>query len=54
MITMIIATIHNIKTNTYLDKAFCSVESATKIITSLNEHHPEIGFLMLVDWQDAE
>jgi hypothetical protein len=51
---MIIATIHNIKTNTYLDKAFRSVESATKIITSLNEHHPEIGFLMLVDWQDAE
>lgn len=51
---MIIATIHNTKTNTYLDKAFRSVESAAKIITSLNEHRPEIGFLMLVDWRDAE
>lgn len=51
---MIIATIHNIKTNTYFDKAFRSVESATKIIISLNEHRPEIGFLMLVECRDAE
>jgi hypothetical protein len=51
---MIIATIHNTKTHTYLDQAFCSVESATRTIISLNEHRPEIGFLMLVDWRDAE
>ena len=51
---MIIATIHNIKTNTYLDKAFRSVESAAKTIISLNEHRPEIGFLMLVECRDAE
>jgi hypothetical protein len=51
---MIIATIHNTKTNTYFDEAFRSVENATKTITSLNEHRPKIGFLMLVDWRDAE
>lgn len=51
---MIIATIHNLKTNTYIDKAFRSVESATKILISLNQNRPEIGFLMLVDWRDAD
>ena len=51
---MIIATIHNLKTNTYANKAFRSVESAVKILVSLNQNRPEIGFLMLVDWRDAD
>ena len=51
---MIIATILNTKTGTFANQSFRSVESATNIIISLNEHRPEIGFLMLVDWRDAE
>ncbi len=50
---MIIATILNTKTKEVKDIQFRSVESATKVITALNRNKPEIGFLMLVDWEDA-
>jgi hypothetical protein len=51
--TMIIATIFNAKTKEYKDIQFQSLEQAEKIITSLNEHNPEIGFLMLMEWEEA-
>jgi hypothetical protein len=50
---MIIATILNTKTKEYKEIQFSSLESAGKIITSINEHKPEIGFLMLIDWEEA-
>ena len=50
---MIIATILNTKTKEVKDIQFRSVESATKVINALNRNQPEIGFLMLVDWEDA-
>jgi hypothetical protein len=50
---MIIATILNTKTKEFKDIQFRSVESAIKIINALDRNHPEIGFLMLVDWEDA-
>jgi hypothetical protein len=50
---MIIATILNTKTKEVKDIQFRSVESATKVINALNRNKPEIGFLMLVDWEDA-
>ena len=50
---MIIATILNTKTKEVKDIQFHSVESATKVINALNRNKPEIGFLMLVDWEDA-
>lgn len=51
---MIIATILNTKTSVFTDRPFRSIESATNIIAALNEHHPEIGFLMLIEWRDAD
>lgn len=50
---MIIATILNTKTKEVKDIQFRSVESATKVINALNSNKPEIGFLVLVDWEDA-
>ena len=50
---MIIATILNTKTKEVKDIQFRSVETATKVINALNMNKPEIGFLMLVDWEDA-
>jgi hypothetical protein len=50
---MIIATIFNTKTKEYKDIQFSSLASAEKVITSLNQHKPEIGFLMLVEWEEA-
>jgi hypothetical protein len=50
---MIIATIFNAKTKEYKEIQFQSLEQAEKIITSLNIHKPEIGFLMLVEWEEA-
>ena len=50
---MIIATILNTKTNEYKEIQFSTLEAAEKIITSLNIHHPEIGFLMLTEWEEA-
>lgn len=50
---MIIATVLNIKTKEFKEIQFASLEDATKIITALNEHKPEIGFLMLIDWEEA-
>jgi hypothetical protein len=50
---MITATVLNTKTNECKNIQFSSLESAEKIITSLNEHRPEIGFLMLMDWEEA-
>jgi hypothetical protein len=51
---MIIATILNAKTGAFIERPFHSVESATNTIIGLNEHHPEIGLLMLIDWRDAD
>lgn len=50
---MIIASVLNIKTKECKDIQFSSLEAAAKIITSINEHNPEIGFLMLGDWEEV-
>ena len=50
---MIIATILNTKTKEVKDIQFRSLESAAKVINALNSNKPEIGFLMLVDWEAA-
>ena len=50
---MIIVSILNTKTKEYKDIQFPSLETAEKIIASINEHNPEIGFLMIGDWEEV-
>lgn len=51
---MIIATIYNTKTCQYAEQAFSSCEQAEKVISNINAHMPDIGFLMIVDYESAE
>jgi hypothetical protein len=50
---MIIATILNTKTKEFKEIQFPTYEAAVEILVTLNEHKPEIGFLMLIDWEEA-
>ena len=51
---MIIATIYNTQTRQYAEHTFNSCEQAEKTISALNRNKPEIGFLMIVDYELAE
>lgn len=50
---MIRATVLNTKTKECKELTFQSYSAAEKIITALNKNMPEIGFLMLMDWEQA-
>lgn len=49
---MIIANILNTKTKEQKDLTFHSYESMVQIINNINQHQPEIGFLMIGDFEE--
>lgn len=48
---MIIAIIVNIYTHEIIEMPVPSCKDAEKIVTDLNEHRPDLGFFMIMDYE---